>query len=178
VALPARAEPRAVRWSILAISALAVAVVAAVIYGRPPAAAGVRPPSALASLNALLNAAAAACLLTGYAYIRRGRVAAHRRAMLTAFALSCVFLVSYLAHHAQVGSVPFRGEGWLRPLYFGLLLPHILGAAAVVPLALFAIYRGWTGRIAAHRRVVRVALPLWLYVSVSGVVLYWMLYRV
>jgi putative membrane protein len=176
VIAPTRAEPGAVRWLILGISVLAVAIVAAVLYGRPPSEA-TRAPSRLASLNALLNAASAVCLVTGYAFIRRHRIAAHRRSMLTAFALSCAFLVSYLAHHAQVGSVPFRGEGWLRPVYFGLLVPHILGAAAVVPLALFAIYRGWTGRIEAHRRVARVALPLWLYVSVSGVLLYWMLYR-
>jgi putative membrane protein len=176
VATPTRAEPAAVRWSILVVSALAVAVVAAVIYGQPPADPE-HAPSRLASLNAVLNAAAAACLVSGYAFIRRRRIAAHRRSMLTAFALSCAFLVSYLAHHAQVGSVPYAGQGWLRPLYFGLLIPHILGAAAVVPLALFAIYRGWTGRLQAHVRIARVALPLWIYVSVSGVVLYWMLYR-
>ena len=173
---PERAEPGAVRWGIFGISVLAVAVVAALIYGRTPADAA-RAPSGLATLNALLNGASAVCLATGYAFIRRRRIAAHRRSMLTAFALSCAFLVSYLAHHTQVGSVPFRGSGWLRPLYFGLLVPHIVGAAAVVPLALFAIYRGWTGRLEAHRRVARVALPLWLYVSVSGVLLYWMLYR-
>jgi putative membrane protein len=176
VSAPERAEPGAVRWTISGISILAVAIVAALIYGRAPSDAA-RAPSGLATLNALLNAASAVCLVTGYAFIRRRRIAAHRRSMLTAFGLSCAFLVSYLAHHAQVGSVPFQGTGWLRPLYFGLLVPHIVGAAAVVPLALFAIYRGWTGRLEAHRRVARVALPLWLYVSVSGVLLYWMLYR-
>jgi putative membrane protein len=169
------AEPASVRWAILGVAALAVGIVAGVIYGQPhtdPA----RAPSGLASLNAVLNAAAAACLLTGYAFVRRKRIAAHRRSMLAAFGLSCAFLVSYLAHHAQVGSVPYAGQGGLRTLYFGLLIPHIVGAAAVVPLALFAIYRGWTGRIAAHRRIARMALPLWLYVSVSGVVLYFLLY--
>jgi putative membrane protein len=173
---PTPAEPGAVRWTILGISALAVAIVAGVIYGQPhtdPA----RTPSGLASLNAVLNAAAAACLLTGYAFIRRKRIAAHRRSMLAAFALSCAFLVSYVAHHAQVGSVTYAGQGAWRTLYFGLLIPHIVGAAVVVPLALFTIYRGWTGRIEAHRRIARVALPLWLYVSVSGVVLYLLLYR-
>jgi putative membrane protein len=175
MASPSRAEPGAVRWLILGASALAVALIAVVIYGQPRAP-GARAPSSLASLNALLNAASAVCLSVGYAFIRRGKIAAHRRSMLSAFALSCAFLVSYLVHHAQVGSVPFRGQGWLRPVYFSLLLPHIMGAAAVVPLALFAIYRGWTGRIEAHRRVARVALPLWLYVSISGVLLYWMLY--
>ena len=106
-----RAEPAGVRWLILGASVLAVAVVAVVIYGHP-ASGPARAPSGLASLNALLNAASAVCLLVGYAFIRRLRIAAHRRSMLGAFALSCAFLVSYLAHHARVGSVPFRGEGW------------------------------------------------------------------
>ena len=170
------AEPAAIRWGIPLLSALAVGGIAALIYGRPEAR-GAGQPGALASLNAVLNACAAACLVTGWFFIRRHDVRAHRRSMLSAFGFSCAFLVSYLAHHAQVGSVPFRGEGWLRTLYFSLLLPHIAGAAVVLPLALFAIYRGLTGRIAAHRKVARIALPLWLYVSASGVVLYWMLYR-
>jgi putative membrane protein len=176
MASPSRAEPAAVRGLIGAVSILAVALVALVIWGQPTASGG-RAATRLASLNALLNAASAVCLATGWFFIRRKRVIAHRRSMLAAFALSCAFLVSYLAHHAQVGSVPFGGQGWLRGLYFALLLPHIVGAAAVVPLALFAIYRGWTGRIEAHRRIARVALPLWLYVSTSGVLLYWLLYR-
>jgi len=169
-------EPAAVRWGIAAISAGAVLLIAWVIYGVTPEP-GAPAPTGLASLNALLNAAAAACLVSGYAFIRRRRIAAHRRSMLAAFAFSCAFLVSYLAHHAQVGSVPFQGQGWLRGVYFALLVPHIVGAAAVVPLALLAIYRGWTGQLAAHRRVARIALPLWLYVSTSGVVLYFLLYR-
>jgi len=170
------AEPAAVRWGIPAISALAVLGLALLIYAQPRSVSG-SGPSALASLNALLNAGAAACLISGWFFVRRRRIGAHRRSMLAAFALSCAFLVSYLVHHAQVGSVPFRGTGALRGLYFTLLLPHIVGAATVLPLALFAIYRGWTGRIAAHRKVARIALPLWLYVSASGIVLYWMLYR-
>jgi uncharacterized membrane protein YozB (DUF420 family) len=80
-------------------------------------------------------------------------------------------------HHAQVGSVPYTGEGWLRTLYFALLIPHIILAAVVLPLALFTIYRGWTGRFEGHRRVAKVTLPIWLFVSISGVVLYFMLYR-
>jgi putative membrane protein len=170
------AEPVVVRWGIPALSALAVLGLAVLIYGQPRSGADAGP-SALASLNALLNACSAACLGTGWFFVRRRKLAAHRRSMLTAFGFSCAFLASYLVHHAQVGSVPFRGEGALRTAYFALLIPHIIGAAVVLPLALFAIYRGWTGRIAAHRKVARIALPLWLYVSASGVVLYWMLYR-
>jgi len=97
--------------------------------------------------------------------------------MLSAFALSSVFLVTYLVHHAQVGSVKYQGEGVLRALYFALLVPHILLAAVVVPLALLTIYRGWTNRITLHRRIARVTLPVWLFVSVSGVIVYFMLYR-
>lgn len=97
--------------------------------------------------------------------------------MVAAFAMSSLFLVTYLLHHAQVGSVKFQGQGWVRTLYFGLLIPHVLLAAVIVPLALFTLYRGWTGRIARHRAIARYTLPLWLYVSVSGVLVYWMLYR-
>jgi putative membrane protein len=170
-----RSEPAGARWGVALVSLLVVCAVAVVLYGMPRPHAP-QAPGRLASLNALLNAASAACLLAGYAFIRRRRIAAHRRSMLTAFALSSAFLVSYLVHHAQVGSVPFRGEGPIRALYFALLVPHVVLAALIVPLALLAIYRGWTGRLEAHRRVARIALPLWLYVSLSGVVLYWMLY--
>ena len=96
--------------------------------------------------------------------------------MLTAFGLSSAFLVSYVLHHARVGSVPFRGEGMLRAIYFTILLPHIVLAGVIVPLALFTLYRGWVGNIVAHRRIARVTFPLWLFVSASGVTVYFMLY--
>jgi uncharacterized membrane protein YozB (DUF420 family) len=96
--------------------------------------------------------------------------------MLAAFALSSAFLVSYVLHHARVGSVPFRGVGTLRSLYFAILVPHIVLAGVIVPLALFTLYRGWAGKIAAHRRIARFTLPLWLFVSASGVIVYFMLY--
>jgi putative membrane protein len=97
--------------------------------------------------------------------------------MLTAFGLSSVFLVSYLVHHARVGSVPFAGAGVLKAVYFAILFPHIVLAAMIVPLALFTIYRGWTGNYRAHRRVARWTFPIWLYVSLSGVAIYYLLYR-
>jgi uncharacterized membrane protein YozB (DUF420 family) len=97
--------------------------------------------------------------------------------MVTAFGLSSAFLVGYLLHHSQVGSIPFRGTGLWRPVYYGILIPHILLAAGIVPLALFTLYRGWTGRIEAHRRIARYTLPLWLFVSASGVSVYAMLYH-
>ena len=112
------------------------------------------------------------CLLLGYAYIRKKNIAAHRACMLTAFGASSLFLVTYLMHHAQVGSVPFRGQGLVRWVYLSILIPHIVLAAGIVPLALLTLYRGYTGRVASHRKIARYTLPIWLYVSISGVVVY------
>jgi putative membrane protein len=170
------AESPAARRLVAALSAAVVVAVAIVIYAFPGRAVP-GEPGVLPTVNAVLNAGAGAFLLVGWRYIRRRQVAAHRRCMLSAFALSSVFLVTYLLHHAQVGSVPYRGQGFLRVVYFSLLLPHIVLAAAVVPLALLTIYRGWTNRIVLHRKIARWTLPIWLFVSVSGVALYWMLYR-
>jgi putative membrane protein len=97
--------------------------------------------------------------------------------MLGAFAASSLFLVGYLAHHAQVGSVPYSGRGWVRSVFFAVLVPHIVFAAAIVPLALLTLYRGWSRRDDLHRKVARITLPLWMYVSVSGVAVYLMLYH-
>src|SRR3989449_11027739 len=97
--------------------------------------------------------------------------------MIAAFAASSLFLITYLIHHARVGSVPFHGPAWLRPVYVGLLVPHIVLAALVVPLALTTIHRAWRGRFDRHRRLARLTLPIWLYVSVSGVLVYVLLYH-
>lgn len=97
--------------------------------------------------------------------------------MLTAFGFSVAFLAVYLTHHAQVGSVPFRGTGWSRVVYFALLIPHVILATAVVPLAVTTIRRGLSGRVQEHRRIARKTLPIWLYVSVTGVLVYLMLYH-
>jgi putative membrane protein len=175
-ATPAR-DTAAARRAIAALSLILVGTVAVVVYAGPGRHQG-GAPGILPTLNAALNASAAVCLVTGWIFIRRKWVAAHRACMLVACAISTAFLVSYLMHHAQVGSVPFRGTGAVRALYLAILFPHIVLAAVIVPLALFTIYRGWTGRIAAHRRIARWTLPLWLYVSVSGVVIYFMLYRI
>jgi uncharacterized membrane protein YozB (DUF420 family) len=133
--------------------------------------------AALPSLNALLNAASACLLLSGWWLIRHGRRDAHRRLMLSALATSSAFLLSYLVYHAQVGSVRFAGQGPLRTAYFALLLSHTVLAAVIVPLVLVSVSRGLRGRFEAHRRVARYTMPLWLWVSVSGVAVYWMLYR-
>jgi putative membrane protein len=131
----------------------------------------------LPSLNALLNAASAVLLVTGYLFIRARRVAAHKASMLAAFGVSSAFLVSYVVYHARAGSVPFTGTGWIRAVYFSILIPHVLLAACIVPLALVTISLAWRGRFEKHRRIARWTLPIWLYVSVTGVAVYWMLYR-
>ncbi|MBI4227917.1 MAG: DUF420 domain-containing protein [Candidatus Omnitrophica bacterium] len=132
---------------------------------------------ALPVVNASLNAASALLLLAGFGFIKAKRVAAHRAAMLAAFACSALFLISYLTYHAQVGSVRFPGHGPVRPIYFAILMTHTVLAAVIVPLALRTLWLAARNQFAAHRRIARVTLPLWLYVSVTGVVIYWMLYR-
>jgi uncharacterized membrane protein YozB (DUF420 family) len=131
----------------------------------------------LPSVNAFLNAASAVLLTWGYTLIRRKMVDQHRRVMLTAFATSCVFLVCYVVYHAQVGSVPYQHTGILRPIYFTILITHTLLAATVPVLAIITLSRGLRGRITAHRAIARWTLPIWLYVNVTGVVVYAMLYR-
>jgi len=131
----------------------------------------------LPTIMACLNTAATVCLVTGYVLIRRKNVAAHRRAMLTAFVISALFLATYLLHHATVGEVRFQGQGFARTLYFLILIPHVLLAVTVLPLAIVTIRRGLSGRIAQHRPLAKVTLPIWLYVSVTGVIVYVMLYR-
>ena len=131
----------------------------------------------LATLDALLNLTAALLLSLGFFFIRRRQIERHRACMLGAFGVSVAFLVTYLVHHAQVGSVPYRGTGIWRGVYLAILIPHVLLAAAVVPLALVTITRALKGRFPLHKRVARWTLPVWLYVSVSGVVVYLMLYH-
>jgi putative membrane protein len=134
-------------------------------------------PGGLASLNAVLNGLCAVLLTIGYFAIRARRIALHRASMIGAVVVSVAFLVTYLMHHFQVGSITFQGVGWIRGLYFGLLVPHIVLAAVVAPMALFTLYRAITGRFAAHKKVARLTLPLWLFVSVSGVLVYFLLYH-
>lgn len=133
--------------------------------------------TALPTVNAVLNGAAAVLLATGYRMIRRGRREAHRRLMLAAFSVSVLFLVSYLVYHYEVGSVRFTGTGPIRTVYFTILISHTVLAAAVPPLAVVTLWRALKGRLEAHRRIARLTLPVWLYVSASGVAVYWMLYR-
>ena len=131
----------------------------------------------LPALNAALNATAAVLLVWGYTLIRRRRVAAHRRVMLAAFVVSCLFLAGYLLYHARVGTVRFAHTGALRAAYLTILVTHSLLAAAVPPLAVITLARGLAARYDRHRRMARWTLPIWLYVSVTGVVVYAMLYQ-
>lgn len=128
-------------------------------------------------LNATLNATSALLLSAGYVMIRRGRIVAHKSCMVLAFISSTAFLVSYLVYHARVGSVAFQGRGWVRPFYFALLGTHTLLAAAIVPLALLTLSRALREQFDRHKRIARWTLPLWLYVSVTGVVIYVLLYH-
>jgi uncharacterized membrane protein YozB (DUF420 family) len=130
----------------------------------------------LATANAALNTLATVLLLAGWAFIRRGNVRAHRAAMVGAFLTSAVFLACYLTYHWLVGHVPFRGVGTVRTVYFTILISHILLAVAVPVLALRMFFLAWKGRFDAHRRLGRITLPIWLYVSITGVVIYLMLY--
>jgi putative membrane protein len=163
------------RWVIAGLSATVMLSVAIVLYAVPARDAHVTR-SVLPEVNAALNGTAALLLSAGWFFVRRRKIRAHRACMTAAFATSSVFLVTYLLHHAQVGSVPYTGTGALRAVYFALLIPHIVLAAAIVPLALFAMYRALIGNYRGHKRITRFALPIWLYVSVSGVIIYLMLY--
>lgn len=131
---------------------------------------------ALPTLNAALNGIAAALLVAGFVFIRRGRVAQHRACMLSALGVSVLFLISYLTYHAQVGDVRYQGHGLIRVGYFAILIPHIILAAVVPPLALITASFGLLGRFDRHVKVARWTLPIWLYVSVTGVVIYAMLF--
>lgn len=131
----------------------------------------------LPAVNAALNSVAAVLLVVGYALIRQGREAAHRRVMLSAFGVSVLFLMCYLVYHFHVGSVRFQGPPAVRRFYLGMLLSHVVLAAIVPVLALVTIYLGLKQRRAAHRRLARWTLPIWLYVSITGVAIYVMLYH-
>ena len=158
------------------VSVAVVTLVAVLLLGHAPGRGGRADVGALPALNALLNAASAVLLTAGWLSIRRRRIPAHRACMLGAFCVSVLFLLSYVTYHALAGSRPFTGRGWARSIYFPLLVTHIVLAAAMVPFVLTTLYRALGGEFARHARLARRTLPVWLYVSVTGVVVYWMLY--
>lgn len=131
----------------------------------------------LPTLNAFLNALSAGLLIRGYLLIRQGRREEHKRTMLMAFTTSVLFLISYLVYHYGVGSVKFQGQGAIRVVYFAILLSHTVLAAAVAPMAIMTLRRGLKGNFAGHKSLARITLPIWLYVGVTGVVIYLMLYH-
>lgn len=131
----------------------------------------------LATVNAFLNALSAALLLAGYINIKRGKQEAHKRIMLMALTSSALFLISYLIYHAKVGSVPYPYHDWTRTLYFVILIPHTILAAAMVPFILLAVWHALKGRFDRHTRITRMLWPVWMFVSVSGVAVYFMLYQ-
>jgi uncharacterized membrane protein YozB (DUF420 family) len=131
-----------------------------------------------AALNASLNGTSAILLACGYAAIKSGKMKVHKAFMIAAFAVSTVFLISYLIYHYRVGHVVFQGQGWIRPVYFGLLLSHTVLAIVIVPLILVTLRRAWLEKFDKHRMIARWTLPLWFYVSVTGVIVYILLYQV
>jgi len=131
-----------------------------------------------AALNATLNATSAILLAAGYAAIRSGKRDLHKKLMLSAFAVSCVFLISYVIYHLRIHQViHFQGQGWIRPVYFALLTSHTILAIVIVPLILITLRRAWLERFDKHRQIARWTLPLWFYVSVTGVIVYLMVYQ-
>lgn len=133
--------------------------------------------SDLPTVNATLNTISAILLTLGYVLIRQRRIEAHKRCMLAAFAVSVLFLISYVIYHANAGSTPFTRQGWIRPVYFTILISHIILAFVIVPLAIRTLYLAWRERFEKHRRIAKITLPIWLYVSVTGVLIYIMLYQ-
>lgn len=132
----------------------------------------------LSTVNAILNSISLIFLLIGYRHIKAGRKEQHKKFMLAAFSTSVLFMISYVMYHANVGSVPFQGTGWSRPVYFTILITHIILAAVIVPMALLTVIRGLKGNFDLHKPLAKRTFPLWVYVSASGVLVYIMLYHI
>jgi putative membrane protein len=164
--------------SIIGLLSLAiVAIIGVLLLGREPGQPWSTEVAALPALNASLHATSAVLLATGWIAIRRRRIALHRACMLGACAVSALFLISYVAYHYLAGSRPFAGQGWIRWAYFPILISHIILAAAMVPFVLTTVYRALSGNFVRHVRIARFTLPVWLYVSVTGVIVYVLLYH-
>jgi putative membrane protein len=162
---------------IVVLSLVIVLAVGWLLLGHAPGEGGRDDVRALPTLNAILNGTSACLLIAGWLFVRRRRIAAHRACMLAAVCVSTLFLVSYVVYHALAGSRPFGGQGWIRAVYFAILVPHILLAAGMVPFVLTTLYRALSGDFPRHARLARWTLPVWLYVSVTGVLVYWLLYH-
>jgi putative membrane protein len=171
-------SPRAILfWSIIA-SALVIGSLLWLIYlKQPPGGSGsaASSDSVLPAVNAMLNALSACSLVIGFIFIRRGQINLHRAFMLGALFFSALFLVSYIAYHSTHGDTPFRGTGVVRPIYFFILISHILLTVVALPVILTTLFLALTGRFNAHRRIARITLPAWLYISVTGIAIFFML---
>ena len=167
--------PAAALGAIIAVSAVASLFLAWLVYYHPPTDVLMTQLPFLPALNAFLNGLSAVALVIGFVKIKNGRVAAHYKAMLSAFGFSSVFLVTYIVNHALHGDMFFHGQGAIRPFYFALLISHIGLSVVALPLILITFFLSLTGRFPIHRRVARWTFPIWLYVSVTGVIVYAML---
>jgi putative membrane protein len=130
-----------------------------------------------AALNATLNGTSAVLLALGYNAIRQRKINLHKKFMISAFAISTIFLISYLIYHYRVGNIRFQGQGWIRPVYFAILISHTILAVVIVPMILVTLRRAWLQKFDKHRVIARYTLPLWMYVSVTGVIVYLLLYQ-
>lgn len=164
--------PGSVIAAIVAISAAASLFLCWLVYYHVPTDVAGTRLLFLPALNALLNALSALALIAGFRYIRSGRVGAHRAAMFTAFVFSTVFLVTYIVNHALHGDMRFHGQGAIRPVYFALLISHIVLSVVALPMILITFFLSLSGRFPAHRRLARFTFPIWLYVSATGVIVY------
>ncbi len=131
-----------------------------------------------AALNAALNGTSAILLAFGYSAIRQHKIILHKRFMISAFSVSTLFLISYIIYHYQVGNIRFHGRGWIRPVYFAILISHTILAVIIVPMILLTLRRAWLEKFDKHRIIARWTLPLWMYVSITGVVVYFLLYQI
>lgn len=166
------------RGPLAAIGALSVAAFSFlvwIIYFNPFGGGQAEAVAFLPAVNASLNTVSTICLVTGFVMIKQGRRTAHRNFMVGAFAASTLFLISYIVYHSLHGDTPFRGKGWIRPVYFAVLISHIVLSAVALPLVLTSFFFSLSGRFAKHKKVSRFTFPLWLYVSVTGVLVFFML---
>ena len=167
--------PPAVIGGVIAVSAAASLFLCWLVYYHAPSDVGGTQLAFLPALNALLNGLSAVALVTGFTFIRAGRVGAHRASMFTAFVFSSLFLVTYITNHALHGDMLFHGQGTIRSIYFPLLISHIGLSVVALPMILITFFLSLTQRFPAHRRLARFTVPIWLYVSVTGVLVYVML---
>ncbi|MBA3765999.1 MAG: DUF420 domain-containing protein [Acidobacteria bacterium] len=161
-------------WSVL-FSASVIGFLLWLIYFKETPDSVAASSSVLPAVNALLNALSACSLIAGFLFIKRGQINIHRTFMLGALFFSGLFLISYIVYHSTHGDTPFRGTGIIRPIYFFILISHILLTVVALPVILTTLFFALTGRFAAHRRVARITFPAWLYVSVTGVIIFFML---